>query len=128
MLRRYPKTLWLSALLLAGLNFGSHVLAADKWHKSYARGLEAMARKDWQTALHYFANAISEKSEDKSKTRAYGAVFIEYFPNREMGICYYYMGDAQHARQMLELSLQQSASERAREYLGRMQSGRPVPA
>ncbi|MGH7491249.1 MAG: CsgG/HfaB family protein [bacterium] len=128
MLRGYPKTFWLSALLLAGLSWGRPALAAEKWHKSYARGLEAMERKDWQTALNYFANAIQEKSEDKSKTRAYGAVFIEYFPNREMGICYFHLGDAGRAREMLELSLQQSASERAREYLSRMHRGQPVRA
>ncbi len=64
-----------------------------------------------------------KKSEDKGKTRAYGAVFIEYFPNREMGICYYHLGEMPRAREFLILSLQQSASERAREFLSRIQRG-----
>jgi TolB-like protein len=128
MLQSYSKTLWLCALLFAGLSFSKTAPAADKWYRSYARGLEAMERKDWQTALNYFANAIQEKSEDKGKTRAYGAVFIEYYPNREMGICHYHLGDTQRAREMLQLSLRQSASERAREFLRRIQRGQPAQA
>lgn len=118
----------LALALMAGIasSWMPKAWAADQWHKAYARGLEAMERKEWQTALNYFANAIQEKSADKGKTRAYGTVFIEYYPNREMGICYYHLGDLQRARELLELSLRQSSSARAKDYLGRVQSGQPA--
>ncbi len=127
MLRGWRKMCCVGTIMFAGLSAIPPTRGADKWYKAYAQGLEAMEQKNWQTALNYFANAIQEKSEDKGKTRAYGAVFIEYFPNREMGICYYQLGDMQRGRELLELSLRQSASDRAREYLARLQSGQAPP-
>lgn len=103
-------------------------LAQEQWYKSYSNGLEAMERSDWKTAVGYFDAALAQKNKDSGKVRAYGAVFIQYFPNRERGICYYNLGDTERARTDLTLSLQQSSSLRAREYLNKISGGvKPVP-
>jgi TolB-like protein len=103
-----------------------NLFAAEKWHKAYANGLEAMNRGDWRHAVTQFEVALAQKRIDTGKTRAYGTVFIEYFPNREIGICYYHLGETERARRHLQLSLQQSASARAREYLQRLEGGLPA--
>lgn len=117
-------------LVFAGLVLvfvcNQNLFAAEKWHKAYANGLEAMNRGDWRHAVTQFEVALAQKRIDTGKTRAYGTVFIEYFPNREIGICYYHLGETERARRHLQLSLQQSASARAREYLQRLEGGLPA--
>ncbi|MDZ7266510.1 MAG: hypothetical protein ONB48_03450 [candidate division KSB1 bacterium] len=101
--------------------------AADEaWYKSYENGRQAVERGDWSSAASHFAAALAQKSRDTNKIRAYGTVFIQYYPNRELGICYYHLGDLQRARQYLELSLSQSPSARAQEYLDKIRQG-PAP-
>jgi TolB-like protein len=100
-----------------------NALADEPWYKSYSYGLEAMERGDWKTAIGHFDAALAQKNKDSGKVRAYGAVFIQYYPNRERGICYYFHGDMERARADLTLSLQQSSSLRAREYLNKISGG-----
>ncbi len=97
--------------------------AQEPWYKSYSNGLEAMERNDWKAAVSYFDAALAQKNKDSGKVRAYGAVFIQYFPNRERGISYYNLGDLERAKTDLTLSLQQSSSLRAREYLNKISGG-----
>lgn len=112
--------------LVLGFAFNQNLFAAEKWHKAYANGLEAMGRGDWRHAVSQFEVALAQKRIDTGKTRAYGTVFIEYFPNRELGICYYHLGETERARRHLQLSLQQSATARARDYLQRLEGGLPA--
>jgi TolB-like protein len=109
--------------VLAGLLFSLPALADEPWYKSYSNGLEAMERADWKTAVSYFDVALKQKNKDTAKIRAYGAVFIQYFPYRERGICYFNLGDMERARADLTLSMKQSSSYRAREYLNRVNAG-----
>ncbi len=101
--------------------------ATEKWYRAYANGIAAMQRNDWRQAIAQFETALAQKKFDAGKTRAYGAVFIEYFPNREVGVCYFHLGEMERARQYLQLSLQQSASPRAREFLQRINGGQSAP-
>lgn len=119
--------------LIAGFLFAAAAAADEVWHKSYENGKQATERGDWKSAAAYFAAALAQKSNDTNKIRAYGAVFIQYYPNRELGICYYHLGDMERARQYLQLSLRQSSSARASEYLNKITAGQappptPVPA
>lgn len=120
--------------LLFMLLMVSQTAADEVWHKSYENGKQAIERGDWSSAASYFAAALAQKSKDTNKIRAYGTVFIEYYPNRELGICYYHLGDLERARQYLELSISQSASPRAQEYLNKIRDGigpqasAPLPA
>lgn len=93
------------------------------WHKSYELGQKAMEVGDWNSAVKYFKDALKVKNEDRDKIRAYGTIFISYYPHRELGICYYNLGKADFARQELSLSLSQSFSNRAKEYLNKIESG-----
>jgi TolB-like protein len=102
--------------------------AQVSWYKAYSNGLEAMERGDWNAAINSFNAALAHKNKDTGKIRAYGAVFIQYFPHRERGICHYYLGDAEKSRADLTLSLQQSSSLRAREYLNKINSGEKAKA
>lgn len=119
--------------LIAGFLFAAAAAADEVWHKSYENGKQAAERGDWKSAAAYFAAALAQKSNDTNKIRAYGAVFIQYYPNRELGICYYHLGDMERARQYLQLSLRQSSSSRATEYLNKITAGQappptPIPA
>lgn len=99
--------------------------AQEKWYKVYSAGVAAMAQKDWQTAITRFSAALEQRKYDAGKIRAAGAMFIEYYPNREIGVCYYHLGNHERARQFLRLSMQQSPSPRAREFLERIIGGEP---
>lgn len=101
--------------------------AQEKWYKVYSAGVAAMTQKDWQTAITRFSAALEQRKYDAGKIRAAGAMFIEYYPNREIGVCYYHLGNHERAQQFLRLSMQQSPSPRAREFLERINGGAPSP-
>ncbi len=94
-----------------------------KWYEDYTNGLKAMEQNDWNQATQYFLSALQTKGEDSKKMRAFGTVFIEYFAHRELGICYYNLGQMDLARQELSISMGQAVTERARGYLERINQG-----
>ncbi len=98
-----------------------------KWYKHYFRGLKAMERGDWKTAAAHFQASLKVKDKDSKKTRAYGTVFIKYYPHRELGIALYNLGKPELARKQLLISIRQSPTPRAREYLARIASGGQPP-
>ncbi|MGH7598188.1 MAG: CsgG/HfaB family protein [bacterium] len=108
--------------LLLGLDF-QMAEGLAQWHLLYRTGLQAMERGDWGRAIENFQQAIRVKARDSKKIRASGVMFIEYFPHREMGICYFHLGDLERAKQELTLSMSQEPSERARNFLGRINRG-----
>jgi tetratricopeptide (TPR) repeat protein len=77
-----------------------------------------MKKVDWASAIEHFKEAIKDKDKDKKKQRKYGVIFIEYFPHREMGICYFQSGDLKRAKDELSISLMQASSKRALKYVG----------
>lgn len=115
------------AALLAGLIFSAAAFVDQPWYTSYSNGLDAMQRGDWKGAIAYFTTALAQKNKDSSKIRAYGTVFIQYYPHREIGICYFHLGDMERARAELNLSVQQSSSLRAKEHLNKIKSGERAP-
>jgi TolB-like protein len=99
-----------------------------QWHLLYRTGVQAMERGDWNRAIEDFQQALRVKARDSKKIRAIGAMFIEYFPHREIGICYFHLGDFSRAKQELSLSLAQEPSERARIFLQRINRGEYAPS
>jgi TolB-like protein len=97
------------------------------WFDHYKSGQNAMDRADWNAALASFQQAVQTQNKDSGKLRAVGTIFIEYYPHREMGICYFQLGDLEKARQELTLSLQQSSSRRAEIYLDAVNKGQIPP-
>jgi TolB-like protein len=91
--------------------------AQTKFYNYYRDGIEFMDKKDWQRAIQEFRSAVSLEFEDAVRKRTYGTRFIEYYPHREMGICFYYLGEKESAKKELELSTAYYSSERANEYL-----------
>jgi len=110
-------------IILAGLSTSLH--AQKKWHEYYKAGMEAQTRGDWQAAVENFQSAIRLKDQETSKVRAYGTIFIEYYPHRELGISYYHLGDMAKAQQELGYSVSKSSSLRAKDYLKRIAEGQP---
>ena len=82
-----------------------------------------MKQQDWQGAVSEFAKAAAVQANDAQKIRTYGVNFMEYFPHREMGICYFNLGDSPNAINELETSMKTASSTRAREYLDRARGG-----
>ncbi|OGB60265.1 MAG: hypothetical protein A2Y94_02125 [Caldithrix sp. RBG_13_44_9] len=110
-------------LLLPNTTFPS----GPAWYEAYNNGLNDMKRADWNSALANFQQAVQVQNKDSGKIRVYGAVFAEYYPHREMGICYFHLSDLEKARQELTLSLQQSSSRRAQTYLEAVNKGQIPP-
>ncbi len=114
-------------LILIIITTGS-VMAGGEWFREYEEGLEAMEVQDWSKAIRHFQEAIKGNDSDNEHVRTYGMHFIEYFPHRELGICYYNMGDQTGALRELQLSIQQEPSARAQEYLKQIKGNVPPPA
>lgn len=108
---------WLTFFLTSLFVFVPVSQSQVNWYKAYRAGIQAMEQQNWQGAVRHFMRALEQKSKDKKKIRAYGAVFIEYYPNREIGICFYHLGDMNRAREFLRRSMQQEPSKRARTFL-----------
>ncbi len=129
MRRYYGCIIFFVIALLLLTNSDMQLYAQVKWYKSYEIGLESMKAGSWRAAAGHFQNALKVKNKDKHKTRAYGTVFIEYYPHRELGICLYYLGQAEPAKKQLGLSLKQAPTLRAREFFDKIQSGNiPEPS
>jgi hypothetical protein len=95
------------------------------WWNYYARGVARMNRGEYGLAREDFENCLGIRSEARSiyrkdiwMERTYGVHLIEnYFPNRELGICFYQAGDYSNAVRYLEQSLKYEPSGRAKHYL-----------
>ena len=107
--------------------FYTGLYAGGEWYKDYEKGLEAMERGDYQAATTFFESAIQQNPRDDSKVRTYGMHFIEYYPHREIGICYYHLGDLDRARRELKMSMDYEPSERAKQFLAQVGAGVPPP-
>jgi TolB-like protein len=94
-----------------------------RWYNAYQEGLNAVQAGNWQRGVSLFQEALQVKNEDSNKMRAFGAIFIEYYAHRELGICYYELGNIEKAREELNISINQSSSRRAKMYLGKIASG-----
>ncbi len=113
-----------------GLAFSAPDLSATalpQWHADYLRGLEAAREGKLQEAIQLFQAAIKVRAKDSAKQRTQGTTFIEYYPHRELGICYYYLGDLENARRELTTSLAHSPSPRARRFLDLVNRGERPP-
>lgn len=103
----------------------SSLIAGGKWYNYYEDGLKEMTMGNWAKAIENFKEAVKIQYQDTKKIKTYGMHFIEYFPHREIGICYYHLGKNDVAERELRLSLQQEYSARAQEYLSKV-AGQPI--
>ena len=97
----------------------------DTWWVSYLAGRAAMAagrydeaRRAFEACLAARSGLTSEPPGDSWSVRPLGSGFPEaYFPNREIGICHYHLGDTGKAIRFLEASIRQAPSGRGKHYL-----------
>ena len=135
--RRHPPLLPLMAIALlvagcAGLHLtppeGREQLAGREWWNFYLRGRARFdtgnvrgAREDFERCLGLRPGSSSIHPAEAWIARTYGMRTLDlYFPRRELGICLHLEGDDRAARPLLERSLQDLPTERARHYLNRI--------
>ena len=100
--------------------FAAAGLSGQTFYEHYSNGLKNQKKQNWEEAVQCFRKAIDLKEDDGERVRTYGVNFIDYFPNRELGIVYYEMEDFENARLYLERSQAFEPSDRAGAYLLRM--------
>lgn len=90
-----------------------------KWEDYYLRGLSYSEGGFWEDAASDFMVAMQKRGSDQRRARTYGMHFIDYFPNRELGIAYFNLGKFKEAIELLETSLANVETARAKFYLNR---------
>ncbi|MDZ7265104.1 MAG: hypothetical protein ONB16_10995 [candidate division KSB1 bacterium] len=98
----------------------AHVMAGGKWYNYYETGLKEMERGNWARAIENFKEAVKTQDRDVKTIKTYGMHFIEYFPHREIGICFFNLGQHDLAKNELLISIKQEYSARAMEYLAKL--------
>ncbi|WP_020586694.1 hypothetical protein [Desulfobacter curvatus] len=89
-----------------------------EWDDYYACALSYIDGEFYLKALDCLDQAIKQRSADQRMARTYGMHFIDdYFPNREIGIIHFLMGQYRFAEKSLLLSLEQEPSAKAYYYL-----------
>ena len=79
-------------------------LFKSQWNDFYARGVSYSDGEFWEDAAADFSKALEKRQDDQRRARTYGMHFIDYFPNRELGIAYFHLGRFQEAVRALEFS------------------------
>lgn len=88
-----------------------------RWWSYYERGTSYLAGQHYEEALADFQSALQGRNKDSWRARTYGLHFVEYFPNRELGITLFHLGRLDEAETYLRASLEQIDTERAHHYI-----------
>ena len=113
----------IAVLLLLVVFLSVHAAGQMKFYNYYSAGTEYMQKGDFLRAIEEFKSAASLEFEDTPQKRIYGTRFMEYYPHRELGIAYYYIGELNNAMRELELSVAYDATKDAQEYLSLCKRG-----
>ncbi|NIA14989.1 MAG: hypothetical protein GWP08_13020 [Nitrospiraceae bacterium] len=88
-----------------------------RWWSYYERGCSYASGGFYTEAEADLRQALVGRTRDAWQARTYGLHFVEYFPNRELGVVSYHAGRLDEAQQYLETSLSQIDTARAHHYL-----------
>ena len=88
-----------------------------RWWSYYERGVSSLAVGSTTLAEEDLRAALAGRSRDAWSARTYGLHFVEYFPNRELGVLYYKKEQYDEAEKYLKASLEAVDTERSRYYL-----------
>ncbi|MBW2555278.1 MAG: hypothetical protein JRE20_14310, partial [Deltaproteobacteria bacterium] len=94
-------------------------LFKSEWDDYYHRGISYVEGGFWNDAAIDFTKAIEKRARDQRRARTYGMHFIDYFPNRELGIANFNLGKYKEAIRHLETSLASVETARAKFYLNK---------
>lgn len=92
----------------------------SQWYDYYKRAISCMEGECYQDAVADLDEAIKRRPGEKRWANTYGMHFMDYFPHREAGIAYYFLGDYSRAESELETSLRLEPSARAAFYLDKV--------
>ena len=84
-----------------------------RWWSYYERGTSYLAGGFHEEAAADFEQALKGRSRDTWRARTYGLHFVEYFPARELGVCYLRLGRLDEAERQLQEALAMVDTERA---------------
>jgi len=88
-----------------------------RWWSYYERGTSFLAGEFYEEAAMDFKKALTGRDRDSWQARTYGLHFVDYFPNRELGIAYYKTGRLDEAEQYLQASLDHVDTDRAHHFI-----------
>lgn len=88
-----------------------------RWWSYAERGSSYLSGKMYNEAKADLLKAIDGRSGDTWRARTYGLHFVEYFPNRELGVVEFHLGNLEAAEAALKTSLETVDTERAHYYL-----------
>ncbi len=136
-LRLQPIFLALGLLVISSCqttrdSHGIPVYVPNYYWNYYLRGIAYTLVGEWERAVADFETAIGRRkgalygeSREKKRTKTYGLHFLDnYFPHRELGICYYYTQRMADAERELNESLQMLPSSRAKSFLDKVRKAR----
>jgi hypothetical protein len=86
------------------------------WWDHYERGLLYAERARWRQAIDDFRAARQAHDHEAREARTYGVRFIDYFPNRELGVALYHDGQYKSALEALDRSLAKLPTAKAAYY------------
>ncbi|MCK5051548.1 MAG: hypothetical protein KAS53_07455 [Candidatus Cloacimonetes bacterium] len=105
----------------------SPIQAIEKFYTYYDKGTKFMEKGEWERAIEELKSAISLEFEDAKRKRTYGTRFIKYYPHRDIGICYYYLGEFNDAMGELQLSYAYKKDKKTKEYINKLNyKGEPL--
>jgi len=88
-----------------------------RWWSYYERGSSFLSGQFLEEAAADFERALALRGGDTWRARTYGLHFVEYFPNRELGIALFQMGRLEEAEACLQRSLEQMDTDRGHFFL-----------
>jgi tetratricopeptide (TPR) repeat protein len=103
-------------LILFPQILSTKVYAEEAWKEAYIQGQKFLETGKWEDAIRSFQKALQIKDRDDKSLRLYGMRF-GYFPHRDKGIAHYHLGQWEESIRELNLSIQQSKSDQADQYL-----------
>ncbi|RLC56347.1 MAG: hypothetical protein DRH89_05865 [Candidatus Cloacimonadota bacterium] len=98
----------------------SPIQAIEKFYTYYDKGTKFMEKGEWERAIEELKSAISLEFEDAKRKRTYGTRFIKYYPHRDIGICYYNLGEFNDAMGELQLSYAYKKEKKTKQYIDKL--------
>ncbi len=98
----------------------SPIKAIEKFYTYYDKGVKFMEKGEWERAIEELKSAMSLEFKDAKRKRTYGTRFIKYYPHRDIGICYFNLGEFDDAMGELQLSYAYKKEKRTKEYIEKL--------
>src|SRR5262250_4017096 len=112
---RHPSAFRIVRLGILLLSAAALAKAAD-YRDSYAKGIAAIERKDWQDAARALREAIGANPKEGGRVLLYGMRYSAYLPHYQLGLALSRLGDCDGALREWRESDNQAAIRSLSEY------------